>query len=251
MGQIVKEEQIAGLGIIGSQPGNDNCRRAASREFGFSDAMTYRLVIGNKNTSSWSLRPWLAMRHAQIPFSEVNINLRAQNAKQQILAHSPAGRVPVLLADGLCVWDSLAILEHLAELHPEAQLWPRPDKARARARSVSAEMHSGFQALRQHCPMDFLARTPKTDLPNEVAADVVRIVTLWEDCRQNFGSGGPYLFGAFSLADCMYAPVASRFRTYLPELEPYGDNGTAQAYVKSVFAHPAMTAWQHGALAEK
>src|SRR5262245_51002121 len=121
--------------------------------------MNYRLVIGNKNTSSWSMRPWLALRHAQIPFDEVNIDLRAPDAKAQILAYCPTGRVPALLADGLCIWDSLAIMEFLAERHPDAQLWPQPESSRARARSVAAEMHSGFQALRQHCPMDFVART--------------------------------------------------------------------------------------------
>jgi glutathione S-transferase len=212
--------------------------------------MTYRLVIGNKNTSSWSLRPWLAMRHARIPFSELSINLRATDAKAQILVHSPSGRVPALLVEERAIWDSLAILEYLAEAHPEASLWPQPAEARARARSVASEMHSGFQALRQHCPMDFLARAPKATLPEEVAADVTRIVALWQACRRDFGGAGRFLFGAFSAADAMYAPVASRFRTYLPDLTAYGDDGIAQTYVNALIAHPDMAAWEHGARME-
>lgn len=211
--------------------------------------MTYRLVIGNKNTSSWSLRPWLAMTHAGLPFSEVNINLRAADAKAQILAYSPSGKVPALLAGEHVIWDTLAILEFLAETHPEAALWPKSPEARAQARSASAEMHSGFQPLRQNCPMDFLARTPAS-LSDDVAADVRRIVALWLDCRRRFGAGGPFLFGTFTAADAMYAPVASRLRTYVPDLTLHGDDGTAQAYVEAMFALPAMAEWEQGARAE-
>ena len=213
-------------------------------------AMTYRLVIGNKNTSSWSLRPWLAMRHAGISFGEVNINLRDPDAKAQILAQSPAGKVPALLMGDRVIWDSLAILEFLAETHPEAGFWPASRDARTVARCVSAEMHSGFQALRQQCPMDFLARTPKAELAGEVATDVRRIVALWLDCRRTFGAGGPFLFGTFSAADAMYAPVASRFRTYVSDLAAYGDDGTAQAYAEALFALPAMFQWGQEAQAE-
>jgi glutathione S-transferase len=209
--------------------------------------VSYRLVIGNKNTSSWSLRPWLAMRHAGIAFDEVNIELRKPETQAHILRYSPSGRVPALIAGELAVWDSLAILEYLAEAHPEAQLWPHPREARALARSVAAEMHSGFPALRQHCPMDFLARLPMATLPDEVAAEVRRIVALWVDCRRRHGASGPFLFGAFSAADAMYAPVASRLRTYLPGLAPYGDDGTAQAYVDALFDLPAMAEWERGA----
>jgi glutathione S-transferase len=218
--------------------------------------MAYRLVIGNKIGSSWSLRPWLAMRQAGLEFAEINIHLRAADAKAQILKHSPAGKVPALLvgdpaAGGLVVWDSLAILEYLADAHPEANLWPKSAPARALARSVSAEMHSGFQALRDNCPMDILARTPREQLPDAVAADVRRIVALWRDCRRRHGQGGPFLFGQFTAADAMYAPVASRFRTYVPELRAYGDDdGVAAAYVASVFALPAMAEWEAGARAE-
>jgi glutathione S-transferase len=212
--------------------------------------MAYRLVIGNKNTSSWSLRPWLALRHAGIAFEEINIDLRAPDAMAQILALSPSGKVPALLIDGRVVWDSLAILEFLAETHPRAALWPKAAEARALARSVSAEMHSGFQALREHCPMDFLGRTPMARLPKAVAADVRRIVAIWRDCRRRHGSAGPFLAGPFSAADAMYAPVASRFRTYLPDLAPHGDDGTAQAYVDALFALPEMAEWENGAQAE-
>ena len=210
--------------------------------------MTYRLVIGNKNTSSWSLRPWLAMRHAGIPFEEIDIKLRQPDTKAHILRYSPAGKVPILLTgDGQAIWDSLAILEFLAEAHPEAKLWPEARDARALARSVSAEMHSGFAALREHCPMQLLARTPMATLPDAVADEVRRILALWRDCRRRFGASGPLLFGAFTAADAMYAPVASRLRTYLPELAAYGDDGTAQAYVDALLALPAMADWEAGA----
>jgi glutathione S-transferase len=205
--------------------------------------MAYKLVIGNRNTSSWSLRPWLALRRAGIRFEEVEIDLRAPNAKAQILEYSPSGKVPALLVGGgRVVWDSLAIMELLAEDH--ASLWPRAAAARAHARSVSAEMHSGFQALREHCPMDFLGRRPKGRLLKPVAHDVRRVVAIWQDCRTNYGAIGPFLFGRFSAADAMYAPVASRFRTYLPDLAAYGDDGTAQDYVDALFALPEMAEWE-------
>lgn len=206
-----------------------------------------RLVIGNKNTSSWSLRPWLLMRRLGLPFEEVHINLRAPDKKEQILALSPSGKIPALITGDLTVWDTLAITEYLAEHHRDNLVWPADDKARAVARSVSAEMHSGFQALREHCPMDFLGRKPKGRLLKPVAADVRRIVAIWQDCRARQASGGPFLFGRFSAADAMYAPVASRFRTYLPDLAPYGDDGTAQAYVEAIFAMPEIAEWESGA----
>jgi glutathione S-transferase len=212
--------------------------------------MGYQLVIGDKNISSWSLRPWLAMRHAGIPFREINVRLRQPDTQAQILRHSPSGRVPTLLADGEVIWDGLAILEYLAEVHPEANLWPGARQARARARSAAAEMHSGFAALREHCPMELLARLPMTTLPDPVAADVRRIVVLWQDCRRRHGASGPFLFGAFSAADAMYGPVATRFRTYLPSLTPWGDDGTAQAYVDALLALPAMAEWGEGARRE-
>jgi glutathione S-transferase len=156
--------------------------------------MSYRLVIGDKNISSWSLRPWLAMRHAGIAFSEINIRLRQPDSAAHILRHSPSGRVPALRVGGEVIWDTLAILEFLAEAHPEARFWPADPQARARARSVAAEMHSGFAALRDHCPMELLARLPMASLPDAVAADVRRLVALWGDCRRTHGSTGPFLF---------------------------------------------------------
>ena len=205
-------------------------------------------MIGDKNTSSWSLRPWLALRQTGIPFEEVNIKLRQPDTKAQILRYSLAGKVPILLTDdGQAIWDSLAILEFLAEAHPEARLWPEARQARAHARAVAAEMHSGFAALREHCPMDLLARAPMATLPDAVEAEVRRILALWRDCRLRFGASGQLLFGDFTAADAMYGPVASRLRTYLPDLAAYGDDGTAQAYVEALFALPPMTDWETGA----
>jgi glutathione S-transferase len=213
-------------------------------------ANRYRLVIGNKNWSSWSLRPWLAMRRAGLPFDEINVRLRLPDSKTEILKHSPSGMVPTLIDGDLAIWDSLAILEYLAERHPEAELWPREASARAIARSAAAEMHSGFALLRQHCSMEILARSPLETLPPEVAANVERIVALWRGCRAKFGKGGPFLFGRFSNVDAMYAPVAARFRTYIPDLGNYDDDGTAKAYADTIFAMPEMQAWEEGARAE-
>lgn len=210
----------------------------------------YRLVIGNKHTSSWSLRPWLALKQAKIPFTEVRINLRAPDMKEQILAHSPAGKVPVLWVGDLMIWDSFAILDTLAERHPDKTLWPSDAAARAIARSASAEMHSGFQALRENCPMKFLTTEPRDDLPEQVQDNIRRIVALWKDCRGRCGADGPFLFSRFSIADAMYAPVASRLRTYVADLGAFGDDGTAAAYIEALFALPAMDEWAHGAREE-
>ncbi len=228
---------------------------AQTKDDGESAVAAYRLVIGDKHISSWSLRPWLAMRQAGIPFTEVRIRLRQPDSKAGILRRSPSGKVPALLVGepdkpgGEVIWDSLAILEFLAERHPEARLWPEQWQARAAARSVAAEMHSGFAALRDHCPMELLLHQPMTTLPDAVADDVSRIIALWRGCRARFGGAGPFLFGAFTAADAMYAPVATRFRTYLPDLAPWGDDGTAQAYVQAIFALPAMAEWEADARA--
>lgn len=213
-------------------------------------ATSYRLVIGNKNWSSWSLRPWLALRRAGLAFEEINIRLRLPGSKAEILKLSPSGLVPTLIDGELVIWDSLAILEYLAEQHPEAALWPADREARARARSLAAEMHSGFAPLRQHCPMEVLARAPMADPPPEVADNVRRIVAAWGACRKRFGESGPFLFSDFSVADAMYVPVAVRFRTYFPDLAPFGDDGTAQTYVDTIFAMPEMAAWEAGARVE-
>ena len=206
-------------------------------------AADYRLVIGNLNTSSWSLRPWLAMKRFSIPFQEIRINLRDVNRKEKIFQHSPSGKVPALYAGELMIWDSLAILEYLADQHPEQAFWPRDRIARAIARSAAAEMHSGFQALRQHCPMDILSVQPVDAFDGTVALNIKRIVSLWRDCRQRFGADGPFLFSEFSIADAMYAPVASRLKTYVRDLEDFGDDGTAAAYIAALFEMPELQAW--------
>lgn len=214
-------------------------------------ANDYVLVIGSKNYSSWSLRPWLAMKRGGIAFREIVIDLKGPGRLADLARHSPSGKVPVLRIGDLVVWDSLAIVETMADRHPEANLWPADKDARARARSLAAEMHAGFFDLRQSCPMNMLAREPRATLPDAVAENVRRIVTIWKEARGRFGKGGPFLFGAFSNADAMYAPVASRFRTYVPDLKAYGDDGTAAAYVEAIFAMSEMAEWIEGARREE
>jgi glutathione S-transferase len=211
---------------------------------------SYRLVIGNKAWSSWSLRPWLLMKAFDIPFEDIAVALRQPNSKAEIMKHSPAGKVPALYVDDVLVWDSLAIIETLADRHPGLAIWPRDPTARAIARAASAEMHSGFQQLREHCPMDILAAKPMDTLPETVELNVRRIIALWIDCRTRFGSSGPFLFGGFSAADAMYAPVASRFKTYIADLARYGDDGTAAHYIETLFAMPEMAAWMAAAARE-
>jgi glutathione S-transferase len=185
------------------------------------------LVIGNKNYSSWSLRPWIAMKVLGIPFQEKRIPLYGPGAKEQILLESPAGKVPVLIDRNLRIWDSLAILEYLAESHP---VWPKDREARAEARSVSAEMHSGFPNLRNHMSMNIRKRYPDKGRTPEVLMEIKRINEIWNRAQ------GPFLFGAFSGADAMYAPVVMRFRTY----EVRAEN---QKYVDAMLALPAMKEW--------
>ena len=203
------------------------------------------LTIGNKNYSSWSMRPWVAMRHAGIPFTEVVVPLDQPGTAAAILARSPSGRVPALLRGALTIWDSLAILEHLAESFPKARLWPAAGDARAVARSVSAEMHSGFAALREQLPLNVRASCPDVLPSARAAADIARIVGVWNDCRARFGTDGPFLFGEFSIADAMYAPVVSRFVTYAVPLD-----GAAREYADMMWALPAVVAWAEGARAE-
>jgi len=198
------------------------------------------LIIGTRAWSSWSLRPWLALKAAGAPFQETLVELRTPDSKASFLKHSPAGKVPVLKVDGFAVWDSLAICEYVAEAFPAAKLWPADPLARARARSVSAEMHSGFTPLRQAMSMDVRARHPTPAMTPELAADIKRIQEMWNECRRDFGAkaGGPYLFGAFTIADAMYAPVATRFVTYGVALD-----AVSQAYVDAILAMPAMKEW--------
>ena len=206
-----------------------------------------QLVIGNKNFSSWSLRPWLLLKQAGLPFREIPVRLRQADTKAQILAHSPSGKVPALIDGDLTVWDSLAICEYLAEKASlnHVDLWPADPKARAEARSVSAEMHSGFAALRQHMSMEVAASRPGEGQTPEVLADIARIAALWTSCRERFAAAGPFLFGDFSVADAMYAPVAFRFHTYGVELPPL-----AAAYRDTLLALPAMQEWAASARAE-
>ena len=188
------------------------------------------LVIGNKNYSSWSLRPWVAMKALGIAFEEKRIPLDQPNTQQEILKHNPAGKVPCLVDGANVVWDSLAILEYLAE--KRAELWPSDPAARARARSVSAEMHSGFVNLRTHMPMNVRNRYPGKGRNPDVDADIARIDAIWSAAKK------PLLFGAFSAADAMFAPVAFRFRTYEPPL-----SAAARAYLQALLALPAMQEW--------
>ena len=194
---------------------------------------TYTLLIGSRNFSSWSLRGWLAMKLAGVPFETKLFNFHTPE-RAQIAQASPSGLVPALnvARDGqppFMVWDSLALGEFLAEAHASAHLWPEDKFARARARSVSAEMHSGFAELRRSCPMDIMARPSHHTLNDETKRNVERIQFLWRECRRDFGQGGDFLFGSFSLADCFYAPVVTRFVTYGIALET-----TARGYVETV-----------------
>lgn len=206
--------------------------------------MSLTLVIGNKNYSSWSLRPWLAMRQFGIEFNEVRLALYTPTSPQQIRQYSSAGKVPVLLDDTLTVWDSLAILEHLAERFPTLPWLPEPKAARAIARSICAEMHSGFAALRHHMPMNCRAKLPGQGVTSEVQTDIDRITTIWRDCR-HYGAEGDMLFGNFTIADAMFAPVVLRFVTYAVPLDQ-----VCSQYVEAILALPALQAWIKDAHAE-
>ncbi len=207
--------------------------------------MDLALVIGNKNYSSWSLRPWLALKQAGIPFREIRISLYTGESRAEIKKYSPSGKVPALLDGGVTVWESLAIGEYLADKFPEKQLWPADLAARALARTVSCEMHAGFSALRSHMAMNCRKQLPGKGRTPEVLKDIERITALWNDCRASFGRGGDFLFGKFSVADAMYAPVALRFVTYAVDLDP-----VSAAYVKTLSALPAIRQWIADARAE-
>jgi glutathione S-transferase len=207
--------------------------------------MTLKLVVGNQNYSSWSLRPWIAMKATGIAFEQKVISLTDPDFKSELLRVSGAGKVPVLIDGTLSVWESLAILEYLGERFPEAQLWPSDTEARAHARAIASEMHAGFLQLRRHCPMNIWRPVKKRDLPADVAANVQRIDAMWSDCRSRFGAGGPFLFGRFSAADAMYAPIVSRFHTYAIEVGIEG-----RRYMEAVLSLPAWEEWQRAARAE-
>jgi glutathione S-transferase len=208
------------------------------------------IVIGTRKWSSWSLRPWLALKRTGAPFTETLVTLREVGVSEAIAKHSPSGRVPVLNDGALLIWDSMAICEYLAEKFPEAKLWPDDPAARAIGRAAAAEMHSGFASLRGECPMDLSLRPTQLDLTEATAADVRRIVRLWSELRGRFAAGGPFLLGAWSIADAFYAPVASRFRTYEIKLSDYGDQGPAGAYGETILQTPEFLAWEQAALAE-
>ncbi len=182
--------------------------------------MNVKLIIGNKNYSSWSLRAWLLLREAGIEFEEHRIVLDTPSTKEEIAHYSSAGKVPILLLDDVVIWDSMAIAETVAERWPEKQLWPADPAARAHARSISNEMHSGFLHLREGMPMNCRAMGRKVAIPDELGDDIERVTHIWAECHKRYGETGPWLFGDFSIADVMYAPVVLRFRTYginLPE----------------------------------
>jgi glutathione S-transferase len=207
--------------------------------------MALMLIIGNKNYSSWSLRPWLAMKVAGIAFVETVISLDDPDFKAAVLKYSPVGKVPILVDDDVRVWESTAILEYLAEKFPKAGLWPLSPHARAHARAIIAEMHAGFLPLRREYPMNFWRPVQTRVRTPEAQANVDRVDAMWTECRARFGESGPFLFGAFSAADAMYAPVVSRFHTYSVEV-----GAAARAYMQAVMELPAWAQWRSAALRE-
>ncbi len=201
-----------------------------------------KIYLGNKNYSSWSLRGWLMLSMSGLAFDDVVIPLDQPDTTETILAYSPSGRVPVLVHGELRIWDSLAIGEYLAEICPKAGLWPKSRPTRAHARSVSAEMHAGFVPLRAALPMNVRRSFPGHEYSSEVQADINRITAIWRGCRKQYGEGGPFLFGGPGIADAMFAPVASRFRTYGIDLDE-----TSTSYVKAIHGLTAMKRWTQAA----
>jgi glutathione S-transferase len=206
---------------------------------------TFTLVIGNKNYSSWSLRPWLAMKHFGVAFEEVRLALYTPDTPQLLTQYSPSGKVPVLLHGSTAIWESLAILEYLAEQFPQQPWCPVDSTARAIARAVSAEMHAGFVPLRTEMPMNCRASLPGRSWTPAVQKDIDRITSIWRTCRQQFGQGGDWLFRSFTIADAMFAPVVLRFRTYGVTLDP-----VCQAYAETILSLPALQSWLSDAQAE-
>ncbi len=208
------------------------------------DKLTF--ITGNKSYSSWSLRPWLALRATDAAFDEIAVPLYVPGYKAMLLAHSPAGKVPVLKHGERVIWDSLAICEYLAEQFPKARLWPEATAARALARSVSAEMHSGFTAIRSAMPFNCRATGRRVASSQELESEIQRVQSLWRECQERHGQEGPWLFGRFTVADCMYIPMALRFVTYGARL----DTG-AQAYVRTVQQDTAVQEWIAAARLER
>jgi glutathione S-transferase len=210
------------------------------------------IVIGTKIWSSWSMRPWLVLKRSGAPFTETVVRLRRHGTTEAeiLAAGSPTGLVPVLKDGSLVIWDSLAICEHLAEVFPEAGLWPEDRTARSLGRSAAAEMHAGFHSLRGECPMD-LSMAPKSATLSEAThADIRRLVGLWGQLRARFGEGGPFLLGSWSIADAFFTPVATRFRSYGVPLSDFGDRGEAARYAEALLQTPEYLAWEANALSE-
>lgn len=198
----------------------------------------FELIIGNKAYSSWSLRPWLVLRQLDVAFTETRVPLYVHNYKEELLKHAPSGKVPILKHGDVTVWDSLSICEYLAECFPDAGLWPEDAALRALARSLSAEMHSGFNGIRGAMPFNCRALGRRVPITTEIQRELGRVMSLWRDCRTRHGKDGPWLFGRFSIVDAMYVPVALRFLTYSVPLDPF-----CQSYAETVFHHPAVREW--------
>jgi glutathione S-transferase len=204
-----------------------------------------KLVMANKLYSSWSLRPWLVLSHFGVPFEEIIIPLKTPDSRSRVLEYSPSGKVPALIDGEVTVWESLAVIEYLAETFPNLAIWPRDGQARAHARSAAHEMHSGFQALRAGCPMHLGARFATPPITEPLRACIDRVEDIWSEARNRFAGGQPFLYGAFSAADAMYAPVVTRFDSYqIPVRE------STRGYMEAVLSHPAFVAWRQAALAE-
>ena len=203
------------------------------------------LILANKAYSSWSFRPWLLLAHFKIPFHDIVIPLDRSDTTAKILKYSPTGKVPALIDGKIQIWESLAIIEYIAETHADKAIWPKTKAARAHARALSAEMHAGFQALRQACPMNMRRPVRAIALSDAVKADVARIEAAWSEARKNFGKAGPFLYGRFSAADAMYAPVVNRLHVYGVPVKP-----ATRAYMEAMMALPAWKAWVHDAEAE-
>lgn len=206
------------------------------------------LVIGNKQWSTWSMRPWLVLKRLGVPFSEIVIQLRSPQTEADILKHSPSGLIPALKDGELVVWDSLAICEHLADRYPDAGLWPTDSERRALARAAACEMHSGFSSLRGECPMDLKSGTHVAELSEATHKNIRRIVALMNQILDR--CGGPFLAGDWSIADAFFTPVATRFRTYGVKLSDFGDTGAAGAYCERLLETPEFLAWEAEARAE-
>lgn len=204
-----------------------------------------KLIIGNKNYSSWSLRPWLLLKHFDIPFKEIRIPLFTSEFESTLAPYTDANKVPVLQDDGINVWDSLAICEYISEQYLNAKGWPADVAARAECRSASAEMHSSFSQIREHMPMNCRAQR-SIKLSDDVLNEIQRIDSLWQTLREKYQTQGEWLFGEFTIADCMYAPMASRFHTYQPKL-----SAISHGYVKNIINHPDVREWYQQSAAEK